>query len=44
MPKRRSIIVDEIMRDYYRDLKWKNKVAKMKEEKEKKEQDINNTR
>lgn len=47
MRKRRSEIADEIMRDYYREQRWKERIAEMQKEKEQKEkelQDINNTR
>lgn len=47
MRKRRSEIADEIMRDYYREQRWKQRIAEMQKEKEENQQelqDINNTR
>lgn len=47
MRKRRSEIADEIMRDYYREQRWKQRIAEMQKEKEENRQelqDINNTR
>lgn len=47
MRKRKSVIVDEIMRDYYRELRWKERIAKMKEQQEEiknEKHDINETR
>lgn len=39
MRKRRSEIADEIMRDYYREQRWKQRIAEMKAEKEQKEKE-----
>jgi len=39
MRKRRSEIADEIMRDYYREQRWKQRIAEMKAEKEQEEKE-----
>ena len=47
MRKIRSKIADEIMRDYFRKLRWQERIEELKkaEEQDKKEnEDINNTR
>lgn len=46
MRRKRSHITDEIMSDYYRELRWKERLGNIKKEEQDKkiEKNINNTR
>ena len=39
MRKRRSEIADEIVREYYRELRWKQRIAEMEQKKEQEEKE-----
>lgn len=39
MRKRRSQVADEIMRDYFRDLRWKQRIEEIKQQKEEQERE-----